>query len=715
MILVELFNVENFNFIIHYGHNGDDDSIFNNPDNIIDLHAIIVNNINDPCLLLCWSFILSKITQSFQQLTDFSELPKRYLQLFELVLPNDNLQPLYQLLYSKLFQPSFNLFNKLFNFFNSQFIIKTSNFNSLAFKSILKGLLDATLSIIHPSFIDDFDSLINSFNCLLSSSSIEVSAPLAHQFWSQFDSQFPASIVLDVSRGRWPLDFFSLVNLLTSLTGSSQSKSNAEDSEHNLQAIESSDRVFLYFSQLPTYTTLFDGNSIPSEIDPLLRTIPQPTVLKGLDQPLDTNNVGRQLSPLNQPPPSVICWNIDQSVSGWYVIGRLLLDWLSYSRSMKSFKKENFIESIPLFDNTDDRYNDAVLASLQLIFGILNGNPELAPLLISNIAGTTDENDENQSDLVAILFAIIDKCLSTLTNQRNINPILSKIVASSINILTSLLQTFPGRVWTFLRGGNTLFTPQSPILLIDKSTGTYQMLMSLLTLAHSLFTESQQTVLSADSTFNKLKFDVLQRIITWSINDIWIEHVNWRYAHLGDKLNINLILSKLYTDILGDNSEDLKVLIKNHLLTKATATTLAPLVYMLSSSGNVITKLYTARRIYDAELAESCLEASLILAHTLLASEKDIIEAHYHPSLLRFVFFDRSAALAAGATHARDDSKPHELVDVLASYISSKDSTHRTSLESARLLGVLCAYTAPSSTLAGFFADPHSKFIFFSK
>ncbi|TIB87282.1 hypothetical protein E3Q19_03656 [Wallemia mellicola] len=703
LILIELFNLEQFHYSID---SGSSISYLDNVDDLISLHTTIVERVSDASLLLSWSYILSKITQALQSYD--SDIPSSHQQLASLLLPTDQPQPLYQIIYSQLLQSQFQLFQKVSDFTNSHAVSRASSYNSLAYKSIIKGLVDATLSIVHPSFVNDFEGIVSLFTSLLSSSTTSVSAPLAHQFWSQYDSQFPASLILDLSRGRWPLDFFSLINLLLSLTGVSPSTAECDDEQLQL-ASEASDRVFLYFASLPTYTTLFDGPSSPDESDPLVRSTNATTTLPGLDKQLPESTVGRQLSPLNQQPPAVICWYFTQSLSGWNIIGRLLSDWLSSSRST-NHKKAQMVGNFslkPLFDINDEKYNEAVLSSLNLIGNVLSGNPNLAPLLIENIGGSTEEDEE--LDLVAVLFAIIDKCLSTLITQRNTSGNLSQIVASSINILTSLLQSFPGRVWTFLRGGTSIFSPDTPILTIEKSVGTYNMLSALLSLAHSLFTESQQTTANADPAFNKLKSEVLLKIVSWSINDVWIEHADWRYVHLSDKLNISLTLTKLYADIIEDTTTlpSLTNLIKQQLSTDATAATLCPLVSMLSSSGEIINKLYIARRTHDAFLAESVLEASLKLSQLLLVSENEVADVQREASLLRIVFFDRSVALAAGAS-SRDAKKRHELVDMLAFYISSKESTKTISLESTRLLTILCADTMPSSSLAGFFADPHS-------
>lgn len=695
LVVIELFNVERLTYSVD---DGCSITHLNNTQDIIVLHNTIVERVNDASILLTWSYTLSKITEAIQSYT--SDIPQSHEQLSSLLLPTDQPQPLYQIIYSQLLHPQFNLFDKLNSFCISNTIQRASNYNSLAYKSIIKGLVDATLSIVHPSFVNDFEGLVSTFTSLLSSSTITVSAPLAHQFWNQYDSRFPASLILDVSRGRWPLDFFSLVKLLLSLSGVSSSSADCQD-EQIMQASEASERVFLYFASLTTYTTLFGGPSSSDESDPLIRIANETSTLPGLDKSLAQHSLGRQLSPLNQQPPAVICWGFNQGLSGWNVLGRLLSDWLC-TRSTTRRKTLATTPLKPLFEHSDEHYDKAVQSSLDLIGGVLGGNPDLAPLLIEQIGGSVEEEEE--LDLVAVLFAIIDKCLSTLTTQRSSGN-LSHIVASSINILTSLLQSFPGRVWTFLRGGTTIFTPESPIMTIEKNIGTYSMSKALLRLAHALFTESQQTIVSADPAFTKLKNEVLVRIVSWSVNDVYIEHPSWRYVHLGDKLEIGLILSKLYADIVEDGSTlpALTALIKESLLSSATAATLSPLVGVVASSGDIIAKLYMARRVDDASLAESVLETTLMLAQLLLVSEKEGADA----SLLRRVFFDRSVALAAGASVKKETK--HELVDMLAVYIANKQSTGTIRLESTRLLTVLCAYTMPSSSLAGFFADPHSE------
>ncbi|TIA69748.1 hypothetical protein E3P91_03459 [Wallemia ichthyophaga] len=736
ILVIEMFNVESLSYSVDHGSSI---AHLNHPDNIIDLHNSILQRVNDPSILLTWSYTLSKITHAIQSYS--SPLPSSFSPLRDLLLPTHHPQPLYQLLYSHLLHPSFNLFQKLSSFSLSPTFQRPSTYNQLAYRSIFKGLLDATLSIVHPSFISDFDGLVNSFSSLLSSSSTPISAPLAHQFWLQYDSKLPASLIIDIARGRWPLDFFSLLNLLISLSGVSPSSTPTQDHQLLLQASHASERVFLYFSSLPSYTTLFDASSHNDESDPLIRIANHVSNLPGLHSPLPLHSIGRQLSPLNLQPPAVISWDVP--VSGWNVVGTLLSDWLSARSNTRGSS------TAPLFQQNDELYDTAVLSSLNLIGGVLSGNPDIAPLLVEHIGGSAERDSGRGEglDLVAVLFATIDKCLSALptVGRRNGNQAnkqtLTNIVSASLDILSSLLQSYPGRVWTFLRGSTSLFTPSSPVVMHERTSGVYGMTLSLLRLLHALFTETQQSTLTSTPAFTRLKGGVLERAVAWSVADVYAVHASWRYVHLADKLAVGGILTRLYADIVADRITlpSLNNLVGKCLLKDANASTLTPIVGVVAGGADTVDRLAQAGRNQDAALAEDLLECTLRLAHILLVSEDEgegesegevEVESEDTPrkpgSLLRRVFFDRSVARAAGASVRREEREKEkergisghtqtqelelelELVDMLAVYIASKHSTLAIRLQSTRLLTALCAYTLPSSSLAGFFADPHS-------
>ncbi|KAG1893566.1 uncharacterized protein F5891DRAFT_1258611 [Suillus fuscotomentosus] len=165
--------------------------------------------------------------------------------------------------------------------------------------------------------------------------------------------------------------------------------------------------------------------------------------------------------------------------------------------------------------------------------------------------------------------------------------------------------------------------------------------------------------------------------------EIWVEHLSWKYAQLGDTFEIGRRLSSFYDYVLkqsppalGDRPfPALSQALADVLLHKATTSTIKPLVSSIAVAPHILGTLY----------------ASLVLSY------KQSIPYSSKPCLPEQALCARVAGGAGFTDSTRSRIDP---VDILANYVKGWDIGTAVPLESIRVLYALCAFlsvTQPSN------------------
>lgn len=453
---------------------------------------------------------------------------------------------------------------------------------------------------------------------------------------------------------------------------------------------------------------------------------------------LPARSVGRVISGDNSEH-LVICWQHQHS--GWKLILELLTDYVNKKRLQNSgpyqdisFAPRGNVQtlSLPLaeigVDFEADDGETLITEALDLVRGLIYDNPAQAEQLMqameagdSVVAHTMTE--AQPPDLVQLTTMILEEALAR-TNPRNRTPARTQLITSAMSVLAALL-ALPGysnRVWLYIRSTAALFGSDkttgfaSVALASERTTGHYTMTLSLLYLVQQLFREASVSVLPDNQRLQQLKEEVLLRAARFVHTEIWVEHLSWKYAQLGDRFEIGRRLSSFYSEILEHAPPTLRdgpfttlsQTIADALLFRATTSSINPLISAITSGGHILRMLYASRRLSDARRLVFLLESHLHLCALLLNYKQQSVLAST-PCLLEQTLSSRIVGGASSFDSVRAKADP---IDVIANYVKDRDMGAMVPLEAMQLLYALLSslsvsYSSPP-TIIGHLSDPEA-------
>ena len=309
---------------------------------------------------------------------------------------------------------------------------------------------------------------------------------------------------------------------------------------------------------------------------------------------------GRLLSsPRGDGGPLVIAW--DHTHSGWRVVLEVMRDYVHRRRGNAAgmrrhetpISKKPTDDTQPVTLNLEQIGVEVVLAEeedvitevLDLLRAMLRDNDELALQLVQGLdddLGLTSGEDlatlasqptlgniappnASAPDLVQVTIWILEDVLARSSTGpiggiSGVSPTTARLITSAINILSSIVRVEPDRVWPFLRSDTLIFGggPQqqrgaTPLLFkSERQSGNYGMTLALLDLVKSLIGECIESSLVVTKQLMKVKEEVLLRALKFVHAEIWVEHMGWKYARLGDRFEIGCRVTDLYGEILSN-------------------------------------------------------------------------------------------------------------------------------------------------------------------
>ncbi|KAJ2966383.1 hypothetical protein NUW54_g13825 [Trametes sanguinea] len=364
-----------------------------------------------------------------------------------------------------------------------------------------------------------------------------------------------------------------------------------------------------------------------------------------------------------------------------------------------------------------DRNGDEgiVIDALDLIRSVVHDNQELAQQLLVSM----------ESGDPVVSHTMTEDALTRSANQHHAVP-RTNLITSAMSVLTALLAVpnYSNRVWLYIRSSSSLFGSDrsvgvaSSVLAAERLTGHYTMTLALLHLVEALFTEASATVLlvmQQNPKLQQVKEEVLMRAARFVHSEIWVEHMGWKYAQLGDRFEIGRRVSTFYMEVFKHSSPALKDApfaklshaIADALLFKATTSTVNPLVATLVTGGSVMNMLYASRRYGDARRLVYLLESHLALTRTLL-TYKQKSPGSGKICLLEQALCSRvgsGGSFESGATRA-------DPVDALAAYVKERSMGDVVPVAAMQVLFALCSSLSSSegsaSTIIGHLSDPEA-------
>lgn len=545
--------------------------------------------------------------------------------------------------------------------------------------------------------------------------------------------------LLALAQSRFPVHLRPLFKLSRSLCGDEHaSREILDDATTSFipEAADCASIVFQFVAQLSSLAMVIPSTG-PASARGIFIVEPgaepgevQYRTSRALDLPGGARILKGSVASVLSPPratPIVLLWKVQ--TSGWRLVLEILRSFVGIrppkAVAVAAFRDEDVfaavgaaqepglriaLEDLGIEDCTGE---DAILDILETLRSVLAAGPGLAADLVEHISPTVGQGGAS-TDIVQVLFAILERYLSI---ARSLSPITSKLVSTTLDILTSLLPAFPGRVWTYLRSSSLLFpnsrsaASMTSAIAAERAAGSYPTTLALVDLVSALFIEAQRTHFAAEPEFTKVKADVLLRALSLVHAEVWTGHTSWRYTSLRERFDLGRKVSVLYMEILRDPTlasassatakksplVAVQTFVIDAFLLNSTSLTLSPLLSTLVSGRALFAGLSASGRVFEAPKAERLIEVTLKLVRHLLTVKRRLGIARVVP--LEQLFFEQ-AAPSRSATFGKHTKS--QVVDVITCFATAPTSSHETAMEAVALLSAL------SSSLFGIDSTPPS-------
>jgi len=592
--------------------------------------------------------------------------------------------------------------------------------------------------------IPELDSFWDVWIALFGKSESPSIAGICDQYWQQDWHKPSRRAVFDVPRARFPVQCRPLIRLMMAMTAAGFLDSNSEreqESGISGQRELCARHVFYFLDKLPTYCQVIPASACTGAQAIYERQIEQygssassanltyvnlrPILLPG-GSILPTGSKGRLLNG-DGNDYLVICWKHEHS--GWKFLLEVLTQYLSLRNlgPRRAFKPRNHNKTgdlevrLSLTDigfGLEDGVDEALITDiLDTIRSLIQGNPSQAEQLMQSLEG---DNNTSSPDLVELTTGILEEALSRSDSPSRTSPP-AHLITSALSVLSAILAipSYCNRVWIYVKSTSALFGSDktsrftSAVLATERLTGRYDMTLSLLFLVQQLCHEASLLLVPHDDDLRKLKDEVLIRAFRFVHTEIWVEHLGWKYAQLGDRFEIGRRISSLYIRVLQFTPKSvaespfprLSKAVLDLLLFRASTLTMTPLVSVIASGSQMLEMLYNSRRHGDARKLIFLLESHLFLARTML-ERKCSTEIATKPCLLEQVLCGQ---VTGGASSHTSKGNP---IDTLAFYVKERDAGELVPLEAIRLLSILCTSLSMSkpipSTIVAHLSDPEN-------
>ncbi|KAK0505757.1 hypothetical protein EDD18DRAFT_1455195 [Armillaria luteobubalina] len=728
------------------------------PTSLKRIHDLVMSNngVHFACTYLAWTSVVSRISAVAAQV---KEIPDSYRPFLDSLVPqtsrySKDREPTHVMMLKTCLSPNTGLFRLMLSLLTAMPLFVTSiamktdssvtDTNVIAFRSVFKGLIIALLDLTSVENIPDFDSFVDVWIALFGRSESRSVAGICSQYW-QFDWEYgPARrAIFDVARSRFPIQVRPLVRLARAMTASGFLDTDPLCTPDETQAVlgltedrDLCDRhVFFFLENLPTYSQVIPlhaciGSHAMYERVPerygsssslgLSYTNSRPIMLPG-GSVLPPGSIGRVLSG-DGGELLAVCWSHQHS--GWKLMLDILADYVKRRnayldarkapRPLPSDRHSPF--SLPIEDSgieMDGGIDEALVTDiLDLIRSLIQDNPVQAEQLLRSLEAdvpvSKTMSDSGPPDLVQLTMTILEETFTSI-NQRPKSALPTQLITSAMSVLGAILAIprYSTRVWIYMRSTSVLFGAgrslgsMTAALAAERTTGRYTVTLALLQLAQQLFHDATTLVIPEDPHVRKLKAE------------IWVEHLGWRYARVGDRFDIGRHVASLFVKVLEHTPEapeegpfvDLSHAVLDLVLAKATNSTITPLVSSITAGRHMLQSLYASRRKADAKRVILLLESQLRLTRLVLNRKRTFSSSRL--CLLEQVLCSR---VTDGAASDPYQSRV-EPIDVLASYVKDRDIGSVVPIEAIRIMSCLCESLSSQTSvpaIVGHLSDPEA-------
>ncbi|GAA5852521.1 hypothetical protein JCM8547_002528 [Rhodosporidiobolus lusitaniae] len=498
--------------------------------------------------------------------------------------------------------------------------------------------------------------------------------------------------IVELARARFPVQFGSLVQLVRALCSGvagllppehADAVSNTTaGTDDELLAQKCAQSTLAYLATLPSFTVILPPSSTSSPAGGVeasqypdastgysFRTTRAVAVAPSVVLPAGTK--GRLVSQQGRKPV-VVAW--DAEWSAWRLFRDVLEEFAGLGVAGKKAGagggrdvfgakgEEGEGEALPIeWDSEEEKERD-VTAVLDILRITLRNDPSLGPALVEHLSSpppaATNKPVQPRPDLIEVLFRILERALAApaVTGRGSASPAAQQqstaLVSSLLGLIAALLPSFPGVVWTFLRGSSLLFPSSSSrssssrssalssssstasVLSTERLTGQYSVTLSLLSLTHALILEEQVASCTTSAEYRAMKHGVLARALNWVRDEVWPVFGSWRFASLAEKYEVarrcvgvfRLVLeeAELFPSSCSSSTTPTlappaQVILSALLLPPTSSIAqLSPLLSPLAQGPDTILLLRKAGRYADAQALEDLVDSSLGLVVQLV-------------------------------------------------------------------------------------------------
>ncbi|KAJ4472474.1 nucleoporin subcomplex protein binding to Pom34-domain-containing protein [Lentinula edodes] len=717
------------------------------------------------CTYMAWTFVLSSVCAKAMEM---KEIPVSYRAFFELVLPQFNRtyskdrEAVHVLMSRTCLEPKSGLLSLMETLLTNSPLFVTSvawktgstvtDPNAIAFRSVFKGLVISLVELVPVEIIPEFDLFVEVWVALFGRSEAQSVAGICSQYWQvDWKAGVARRAIFDVCRTRFPIQCRPLIRLLRSMTAagfldtdSLSTTAHSPDADGLTEDRELCARhVFYFLDKLPTYSqvipasghtgvhALYERQIETSSTVGITYANVRPIILPG-GSILPVGSKGRLLNG-DGGDLLVVIWHHEHS--GWKLLLEVLMAYAFRLRSGsgRGFKSNSFGQighgsaiTLSLKDiglEIDGATDETLITDiLDLVRSVIHNNPAQGEQLMQSLeAEFSPMSTPSTPDLVQLTVSILEEALARYNAHPMASPP-SQLITSAISVLSAILAipNYAIRVWIYIRSTTALFGSEknpgysSAALSTERVTGRYTMTLAILKLVEQLCEEASLLLVPDDLQVRKLKDEVLMRAARFVHTEVWLEHLGWKYAQLGDRFEIGRRVSSFYLKVLQYTppiAEDapfpkLSQAILDLLLFKASVLAINPLMSAVSAGTQMLQALYLSRRFGDARRLIYLLESHLQLIRLVL-QRKCASEAAHQTCLLEQALCAQITGGAASHDPYRSKVNP---IDALTFYVKERDAGQIVPLEAIKILSIICSSLSMSrsnsSTLVGHLSDP---------
>ena len=620
----------------------------------------------------------------------------------------------------------------------------------------MTGLLD----VVPLELIPGFETIVEVWVALFARGEVDSVVFICQQYWqSDYAIRLSRRAILDVARSRFPLQIQPFVRLLRSLTGygfmstdplnvdSDRSGDTGRFAEtYSPIRMICAQHVSVFLDTIPTYTQLMPASActgphalyekVPERYGSSTSTGPTYINLRPLKLPggsiLPPKTVGRLLSQ-DGGEYMIVAWQHEHS--GWKLLKEVLVAYAQRARllpvtttSYSSFHATSHRAGqqpptiLTLQDIGVDISPETDMSTITNIFDLFRSVIQEDANLTSQILDAIN-GDAESPNLVQLVMLVLEDALARSVAQSRTTEQMD-LIASALGLVSSLmvLPTCADDIWLFVRSSSAIFDTNrhgggsSTVLAAERSSGSYSITKELLRFVKAMFADVSSSVLLSTPGARRaqLKEEVLMCALRFVHTEIWLEHVGWKYAQLGNRFAVGRMVSSLYGDILDQippSGPEGPLMSISHaifeaLVLKATTSSINPLISAIATSGVVLRHITASARHGDTTGLYLVLQSHLRVIRLCL-TYKQRLYTNAGPCLLEQALCSR----AGGGGVVNVSRSKADPLDVLATFVVDPDPASQVALEAARLLYALCSSLSASSsspTIVGHLSDPET-------